>query len=64
MKTKTFSKKLELNKKTISNLDNNEMDAVHGGTGETFAGFTCNLTNCASVCPTCIPTIMTCPPLC
>ena len=35
MKPKNFSKKLMLNKKTIAHLDNNEMKAAHGGTGDT-----------------------------
>jgi bacteriocin-like protein len=31
MKAKTFSKKLVLNKKTIANLNNNEMKKINGG---------------------------------
>lgn len=31
MKTKRFSKKLKLNKKTIADLKSNEMTDVHGG---------------------------------
>ncbi len=31
MKTKKFSKKLSLNKKTIADLNSNEMKEVHGG---------------------------------
>jgi len=31
MKSKTFSKKLSLNKKTIARLNNNVMDNVYGG---------------------------------
>jgi len=31
MKTKKIGKKLALNKKTMANLNNNEMDVVHGG---------------------------------
>jgi len=31
MKTKKVNKKLSLNKKTIANLGNNEMNGVHGG---------------------------------
>jgi len=32
MKTKNFSKKLTLSKKTISNLDQKEMKRIQGGT--------------------------------
>ena len=35
MKSKNFSKKLMLNKKTIAHLDNKEMKVAHGGTGDT-----------------------------
>jgi hypothetical protein len=31
MKTKKLSKKLALNKKTVANLENNEMGVVYGG---------------------------------
>ncbi|NIM16932.1 MAG: rSAM-modified peptide [Candidatus Aminicenantes bacterium] len=31
MKTKKFSEKLKLNKKTIAHLDNDEMNVVYGG---------------------------------
>jgi len=31
MKTKRFSKKLTLNKKTVADLKSNEMKEVHGG---------------------------------
>ncbi len=31
MKTKKFSKKLTLNKKTIANLENKKMNAIRGG---------------------------------
>ncbi len=31
MKTKKINKKLSLHKKTIANLDNNEMNGAHGG---------------------------------
>ena len=42
MKTKSFSKKLTLNKKTIANLRNDEMNGVHGG-----------LRPCTRIDPTC-----------
>jgi len=35
MKTKTFSKKLTLNKQTIVSLDQNELSTVKGGTSVT-----------------------------
>jgi natural product precursor len=31
MKTRTFSKKLTLNKKTIADLNNGDMKSIHGG---------------------------------
>ncbi len=47
MKTKKIDKKLSLNKKTISNLGNNEMNSVHGGgTLDTL----CCFPSCVSVC--------------
>ena len=61
MKTKQFNKKLSLNKKTVANLNNGDMNAVQGGQSlvkdtcslDTGGGFTCDITRCASVCPTC-----------
>ncbi len=66
MKPKRFNKKLFLNKKTISNLDNYQMDYVRGGlTGpnctqgdltcpcyETYAWEHCPLTSNPRVYPT------------
>jgi hypothetical protein len=53
MKAKNFSKKLKLNKKTVANLNNGEMEAVHGGGGNS-APWTncpsCMITRCG--CPT------------
>ncbi len=40
MKTKSFSKKLVLNKKTIVNLDYKQLSKVHGG--GTLAGESCD----------------------
>jgi natural product precursor len=52
MKTKEFGKKLSLNKKTISHLDNQEMNDVQGGTG------TCVSMIYLSCSPTCDCTIL------
>lgn len=46
MKTKELSKRLELNKRTIAHLNNNEMNAVNGG-----AMTTTLLTACDTECP-------------
>jgi natural product precursor len=43
MKKIKFSKKLQLNKETIANLNNDEMNKVKGGTGSA----------CLSVCGSC-----------
>jgi len=61
MKTKTFSKKLSLNKKTVADLNNKDMQSVHGGaTAEKTVCITRCVTDCAlctmtrcSVC--CVP---------
>ena len=61
MKTKKFTKKLTLNKRTVSNLNADEMNAVHGGdeTNEpTICVYTCN-TRCNSNC--CFKTLLECP---
>ena len=50
MKTKKFSKKLELNKNTIANLGNNEMDIIKGGEGDSHRITVCEKTIC--ICPT------------
>lgn len=58
MKTKKLSKKLALNKKTISNLSDSEMNNVHGGE-LTMPPKTCLVCEtdygpyCDSVIPTC-----------
>ncbi len=41
MKTKKFSKKLALNKRTIAKLNSDGMDAIFGGIGETYGAGTC-----------------------
>jgi natural product precursor len=46
MKTKTFSKKLSLNKKTVADLNNREMQGVHGGATEKSVCITRCVTNC------------------
>ena len=55
MRTKKFSKKLMLNKKTVAHLDNNEMNAAHGGIHPSLIG-TCPTYGKAS-CPTICYTI-------
>lgn len=53
MKLKKFEKKLALNKKTIVNLDTNQMSKVNGGYCYTFPKSGCvitNFTNCVTVC--------------
>ena len=63
MKAKEFRGKLKLNKKTIANLGNGDMKAVHGGLPPTFklsccCGDTIALTCSCSVlrthCPGCL----------
>ena len=44
MKTKTLKKKLELNKKTVANLNLYQMNALRGGTGGTHTDHTCGET--------------------
>ena len=60
MKTKTFNKRLILNKRTVADLNNREMSGVHGG----FVSYppecntnatNCAITRCASQCPECPP---------
>jgi hypothetical protein len=36
MRAKKFAKRLNLNKKTIANLENNELDQIHGGEDTTI----------------------------
>jgi natural product precursor len=52
MKTKSFGKKLVLNKSTISNLDHSEMKGIKGGTvpSWTWCWETCNCWTAG--CPT------------
>ena len=53
MKTKTFASKLVLNKETIANLRNEEMNDVHGGvqiTGSTPSNCHCTKTIETSCC--------------
>lgn len=50
MKVKTIEKKLFLNKKTVANLANDELNAVKGGVPsypacDSIVGYTCN-TDC------------------
>jgi natural product precursor len=54
MKNKNFNKKLVLNKKTIVDLDNTEMNNLRGGV-ETETPTICR-TRCVSNCDTC-PTV-------
>ena len=50
MKTKSFGKKLLLNKKTVANLEQKEMRGIYGGETDRTV---CD-TNCVSECPLCI----------
>lgn len=49
MKTRTFSKKLELNKKTISHLETKEMRIVQGGV-KTVRPTICPIYSCERTC--------------
>ncbi|MCI0470841.1 MAG: class I lanthipeptide [Candidatus Aminicenantes bacterium] len=51
MKNKNFNKKLVLNKKTIIDLNNNEMNKLYGGV-ETQTPTVCR-TRCVTNCDTC-----------
>ena len=53
MKSKKFSKKLSLNKKTIARLNNNVMDKVYGGYWTKPFDTEC-VTNCRNSDPCCI----------
>lgn len=55
MKTKKFSKKLALNKKTIVHLDNEETKKVLGGTGLCTTKVTYRQGSCNTVCYTINP---------
>ncbi len=48
MKQKKFDKRLSLNKNTIANLGNNEMNELHGG----ISGSRCGNETCFWVCDT------------
>jgi hypothetical protein len=50
MKTKKFSMKLTLNKKTIVNLNDNAMKEAHGGISETCRCPTYGVTSCGTDC--------------
>jgi hypothetical protein len=56
MKTKKFSKKLVLNKKTVANLNGNEMNLIYGGAPETYQKTVC-FTDCETNCYMCDYTI-------
>jgi len=54
MKTKTFNKKLFLNKNTVANLNDSEMKGIKGGETE-YPCFTereslCNPSVCTTIC--------------
>ena len=53
MKSKAFSKKLSLNKKTVANLNNKEMQGIYGG--ETVEPTICK-TRCVTDCVMCTMT--------
>ncbi len=46
MKTKSFGKKLLLNKKTVANLENKEMQGIYGGATEKTICFSACVTDC------------------
>ena len=51
MKTKTFEKKLILNKKTVAHLDKDEMSVIYGGisTG-IYTCYPCSYAMCSLIC--------------
>ena len=53
MKSKTFDKKLKLNKETIFNLNVTEMNEVHGGARATPWPYWCETdeAGCTNYCP-------------
>ena len=55
MKPKNFNKKLNLNKKTIADLNNGEMNNAHGGIPCPVTQ-TCGGTGCCPTLATCDPT--------
>lgn len=55
MKTKSFHKKLSLNKNTVVNLDNNDMDKLKGGETTLTCGACGTLVSCYPThCKTCM----------
>jgi natural product precursor len=46
MKTKSFGKKLALNKKTVANLENKEMQRIYGGATEKTICFSACVSDC------------------
>ena len=52
MKTKKFNKKLDLNKSTVVNLNNNDISKVYGGAVTEYPACipTVNVTKCATNC--------------
>ena len=49
MKKKTFARRLVLKKKTVANLNNNEMKNLHGGAGIT-SPTKCRMNTCYKTC--------------
>jgi hypothetical protein len=72
MNTKKFEKKLVLNKRTVIDLQDQQMGAVHGGIKTDYTcggytcgticdtylscGYTCLVTSCKTQCNSCPPT--------
>lgn len=50
MKAKKFDKKLSLNKETVSNLTDDQLDSVRGGTDATCVYQTCDCTKFIPLC--------------
>ena len=46
MKTKSFGKKLALNKKTVANLEQKEMQGIYGGATEKTICFSACVSDC------------------
>lgn len=67
MKTKNFQKKLFLNKKTVANLNNNQMGVVFGGCDQSYLSCStlpakCTYTDlCTEFDPCYRPTRINCP---
>jgi hypothetical protein len=55
MKSKKFSRKLSLNKKTIAHLIGDEMKYVYGGEDSNHPKFGCPLTITGICCPSYLP---------